>query len=544
EPEPEPEFEPEFEFEFEFAAEPVVAPTRLGQITVSSRYAGAMLLHGFLDRVGAARVFAPLCTPGQPRFDDVALLTATTCAFALGVSSMEATKHLVRAQVGPLAGITVLPELRTLRPRLAQLAEACDPLELQAQLAKAMVTVDAPGLNLYFVDDHFVPYEGAKPVGKGWNTKRRHAQKGLADTLVCDYGGRAVCFVTGPPSGLTKTLPLALAELRKVTGQGKIMLGFDRGGAYASVFAHCRDAGVDWITYRRGALAPVTTEPARHWRVDTDGRTEHITLADETVTITDYGQCRQLTLFENGQPTLQVLTSDTTAPAAALLAWLRCRWRIENVFKYLTAHHGIDWLCHYGADTGPDTAPIDNPARKKARAAAKAAQTTLADAQCALAQLLRSQASVAEKNTAIPTAEKKITQAERAVTTARDELKTIPAKIPANQHNPDAKRAVLRTRRRSLQMVLRLLAFNAEAWLADRLNTYLADNDEYRATLRNLLHLAGQITYTTQAITVTLDTPTTPKITRALRLLLDELNTHPPRIPGDPRPITYTINTT
>lgn len=58
---------------------------------------------------------------------------------------------------------------------------------------------------------------------------------------------------------------------------------------------------------------------------------------------------------------LQVLTSDLGAPAAALLAWLRCRWRIENVFKYLTAHHGIDWLCHYGADLGPDTALIDNP---------------------------------------------------------------------------------------------------------------------------------------------------------------------------------------
>ena len=93
-------------------------------------------------------------------------------------------------------------------------------------------------------------------------------------------------------------------------------------------------------------------------------------------------------------------------------------------------------------------------------------------------------------------------------------------------------------------MVLRLLAFNAETWLAERLNTYLADNDEYRATLRHLLHLGGQITYTPTTITVTLDTPTTPKITQALRLLLDELNTHPPRIPGDPRPITYTINTT
>ena len=48
----------------------------------------------------------------------------------------------------------------------------------------------------------------------------------------------------------------------------------------------------------------------------------------------------------------------------------------------------------------------------------------------------------------------------------------------------------------SLQMVLRLLAFNAEQWLADRLNTYLADNDEYRTTLRHLLHLGGHITYT------------------------------------------------
>lgn len=88
-------------------------------------------------------------------------------------------------------------------------------------------------------------------------------------------------------------------------------------------------------------------------------------------------------------------------------------------------------------------------------------------------------------------------------------------------------------------MVLRLLAFNAEYWLADRLNTYLQDNDEYRATLR---HLGGTITYTTQAITVALDTPTTPKITRTLRLLLDELNTTPPHIPGDTRSITYKIN--
>ena len=525
--------------------------SRLVEATVDSRYAGAMLLHGFFDRVGAQAVFAPLTgtntengtTAAGRRCDAVALLTATTVAFALGVGSVEATKHLIREQVGPLAGVDRLPQLRTLRPRLGELATACDPLRLQADLARAMITADAPLLGLYFVDDHFVPYEGAKPVGKGWNTKRRHAQKGLADTVVTDYHGRAVCFVSGPPSGLTKTLPAALAELRTVTGQAKIMLGFDRGGSYAQVFGHCRDHDVDWITYRRGALGAGTATPQRYWRVDAGGRAEIVTLADETVQIKDYGPARQLTLFERDQPVLQVLTSDLTAPAVALLAWLRCRWRIENVFKYLSAHHGIDWLCHYGADIGPDTALIDNPARKTARVTAKRAELDLAGAQRAFAELLHAELPVTEINAAIPTAEKKIDTARRAVDRARDTLKAIPAKIPANQHDPKAERAILRTRRRSLQMVLRLLAFNAEAWLADRLNTYLADNNEYRATLRHLLHVGGQITYTTNTITVALDTPTTPKITRALRLLLDELNTTPPHIPGDHRPITYKIRT-
>jgi hypothetical protein len=92
-------------------------------------------------------------------------------------------------------------------------------------------------------------------------------------------------------------------------------------------------------------------------------------------------------------------------------------------------------------------------------------------------------------------------------------------------------------------MVLRLLAFNAELWLADHLNTYLRDNDEYRTATRNLFHLGGMIAYTPQAITVTLHRPQTPKLARSLALLIDEINTNPPRMPGDHRPITYTLTT-
>ena len=179
-----------------------------------------MLAHAYLDRIGAEAILAAALPPAlaRPRYDDLGLLTATSLAFALGASSAEGTKHLIPAQAGILAGIGRLPDPRTLRPRLAAIAEACDPLALQRQLAAAMLAADAPGLHVYYVDDHFVPYEGAKPVPKGWNTKRRHAQPGRADTMVTDYQGRAVAFATGEPSGLSATLPPVLAQLRQVLG--------------------------------------------------------------------------------------------------------------------------------------------------------------------------------------------------------------------------------------------------------------------------------------------------------------------------------------
>ena len=84
-------------------------------------------------------------------------------------------------------------------------------------------------------------------------------------------------------------------------------------------------------------------------------------------------------------------------------------------------------------------------------------------------------------------------------------------------------------------MALRLLAYNTDTWLGDHLNAYLQDPSEYRAITRSLMHQPGTITYAPQQVTVTLDAHHTPRINRALALLLDEMNAAPARMPGDPR---------
>src|SRR6266508_4238085 len=142
------------------ATDGAAARIRAGRF--NSRYALAMLVHASTDRVGATDLFAQAIAAVPPalagrsrRFDDIAVLAATSTVFALGFASLEQAKHPDRAQVGPAAGIDVLPELRTLRPRLAAIADRCDPLALQRSFAKAMLDAEPCESGLYFIDEHF-----------------------------------------------------------------------------------------------------------------------------------------------------------------------------------------------------------------------------------------------------------------------------------------------------------------------------------------------------------------------------------------------------
>jgi transposase len=526
--------------------EPVPVFTGSARITAGvhrCRYAGAMLLFGYLDMVGAEGIFASLTGGPARRYDDLAVLTTAAVGFALGIDTVEGSKHLRRAEAGVAVGLGMVPELATLRARLGALADGSDPLRLQRAFAAGMLRADPAADPVYFVDDHFVPYSGARPVAKGWNTKRRHAQPGQDDTLLVDARGRAVVFGSGEPSGLVSTLPGVLTQLREVLGPDTpILLGFDRGGAYPAAFTACREAGAHWVTYRRAPLVEVTAAPRRSWTLR-DGKRLCVMLADEMVELKGYGSARQLTLFEDGSAVLQVLTSDLTATGASLLCWLRARWRIENMFKYAVEHNGIDSLADHVMDIGPDTRMVTNPARVAARKAVAAAQAELITAERALPQLLAGPATPKQMNAALPNLHREIEAAAAALERAKTALRLVPAKVVATELDPTAQRARPRLERRGLQMVLRLLAFNAEAWLAERFNAYLIDPNEYRAILRNLLHQGGQVDYTSSQITVTLDRPDSPRVARALQLLTEELNATPARLPGDPRPLTYQITT-
>jgi Transposase protein len=485
-------------------------------------------------------VLAVLDSGPARRYDTAAVALSGTFAFALGSSSLEGSKHLQLADAGMLVGIERFPHLRTLRPRLGALADAVDPLEVQVALAKAMLNADPVPPGVFFVDEHFVAYAGQQPVAKGWNTRRRHAEPGRHETVIVDDRWRAICFASGPPHGLATGMLGPIDQLQEICGERRLMIGFDRGGSYPKAFNALDDRGIDWVTYRRAPLATPTVAPRSSW-VTIDGRRHYVRVSDELVELDGYGTCRQITLYEHGRVALQILTSDRTTPAARLAHTLRCRWCIENTFKYLEEHHGLHWLCDYQMDLAPDTTLVRNPERTTALATLRANERIVAELEQQIGQHTTTTPTTADTNPAetLCMLQADLHTARAAVRAAKQALKPIPAKLPANTINPDAIRATPRVNRRALQTVCRLLAYNAELDLARALNNYLQDPDEYRTITRHLLHQPGHIHYTPTHITVTIDPPHAPRIARALNLLIEEINNTPPKLAGDHRPITY-----
>jgi len=524
--------------------EPTSSPPRLEVIeeaTRESRYAGAMLLHGFLHRVGASTVLAALSGPDGRAYGAPSVVLAATFGFALGSSSAEGTKHLLTTDAGAVIGLERFPHLRTLRPRLSHLADGIDPLALQCALAKAMLDADEEAVEVLFVDDHFVAYTGAAPVQKGWNTRRRHAEAGRDDTVIVDEAWRAICFSSGPPSGLSQTMLAPLDQLASIIGERKVMIGFDRGGAYPKVFAELIRRGFDFVTYRRAPLKTPGVQASRTWTL-VEGRRRYMSVADETVAMDGVGEVRQISVYEGERMVLQILTSDKDSSAALLARRLVNRWRIENTFKYLEDHHGIHWLCDYRMDLRADTRAVANPARLAARAELKAKESAAAALERSIGTTATSPADdIAETNRELRRLQDELVCARHERDATEEALRPIPAKVARDEIDPTARIASPRLHRRALQMVCRLLAYNAELDLARSLNAYLEDEDEYRAITRNLLHQPGTVTYAKSTITVTLRPPDAPRVVRALSLLCDQLNANPPAMTGDRRPITYTI---
>jgi hypothetical protein len=538
------------------SADPAALTLEPGR-SMSSRYLGLTLFYPALQVVGLLELAAQVYQlAGDVRFGVQQVFAELFCLALLQEPSVERVKHVLRSDLGAVMGSGQAACVKTLRRKLDELSQQHQAVRLGTLLARHWLEVGLVNASYLYVDGHVKVYTGSRLVPEVWDSHRRMPLPGIVQYFVNDLRGCPLLVVTEEVRGnLAKSLPGVIAAVQKVVGDRRFVVIFDRGGYDGQLFKWLVEQGLDFITYQRGEVH--LDDDLFTWRgVRWDGQRVRFHIAEDAVTVGDSGPWRRVVIRTPGhqRPILTSLDPNVIA-AARVGALMLTRWRQENFFKYARAHLGLDVLTTYAAETAVDH-EIPNPAVKAATAQLKRLRTTAQKLRAALGRTLvpdTDQRSSAEDRPGgkprrsphlPPTTRAALISQLQTLEVQIDELKShlrsLPARVPLSSLGPLPQ--VPRLERKLITDVVKIAAYNAQSWLADRLARHYTNTNDVHDLLRSFAQLSGTLIHQSDGeLRVRLEPPDLPLHRRALAGLCADLNLGQPVFPGMDRRLHYEV---
>src|SRR5271169_171437 len=125
-----------------------------------------------------------------------------------------------------------MPEVKTLRRKLARLAALKGSYQLGCQIASQRVAERGKVLGFLYIDGHVRAYHGHRTIPKAYVTRMHLAAPATTDYWVNDQRGDPLFVVTAEANAaMTKMLIPVLTEVRQLLGPDRhSTVVFDRGG--------------------------------------------------------------------------------------------------------------------------------------------------------------------------------------------------------------------------------------------------------------------------------------------------------------------------
>lgn len=474
-------------------------------------------------------------------------LVAYVLLALLRIPRAEMLKEYAPTDLGRIVGLDRMPEVKTLRRKVARLAAGSQALG--RVLAERRVRERGRVMGFLYVDGHVRAYHGQRTLPKAYLTQRRLAVPATTDYWVNDRRGDPVFVVTADANAaMTRMLVPILTEVRTLIGpQRRVTIVFDRGGWSPKLFKQLLALDFDLLTYRKGRVRQVA-EKRFVWRTARlDGRRVRYRLHDHAVRfLRGTLRLRQVTRLQDGHQT-PVLTSRWDLRDIVVAYRMFERWRQENFFKYMRQEFLLDALTDYQVAPDDPERSVPNPARNAVTKALRAARTRL---QTLLE--IYGGAALDYVDGRTPTM-RVFTTAERKIRREIDDLnehiatlvaqqKALPARVPLAEARPGEEPVQLSTERKHLTNVLKLVAFQIESDLVELIRPHYARADEEGRTLiQTALQSAAAIEPTDHELRITLAPLSAPHRTRAVAALCETLNTRKTLFPGTTLQLRFAV---
>ncbi len=462
---------------------------------------------------------------------------------ALGrIRRPEGLRHIPPGEFGKVVGLDRVPEVRTLREKIAVMATTGDPAAWMKELSKSWMEGDPQEAGYLYVDGHVRVYHGElATLPRRFVSRERLCLRGTTDYWVNDALGRPFFVVSKavtegladallndivPELLLTVPQQPTTAELNHDPQLHRFVMVFDREGATHSLLSQLWEQRIGALTYRKNVKdvwpeaefveQEVLAPGGESSRMKLAMRQTKLGAGQASIPVTEV---RRLT--QTGHQTAVITTARRLDPTL-IGSRMFSRWCQENFFAYMMQHFDIDGLIEYGVQSLPGTVRVVNPAWRKLDAQVKKARQAER----------RLQAKVAMSSGADGVQMQKKAEAVEAMQEAHEELarlrlerKHTPRKVMLDSLAEDQRPNELLPLGKMLCDTVKMIAYRAETALVALLRRHLKNEDEARALIRDLFTASADIEPDERAktLTIRIHRMANPVQDKAIAGLLDEL---------------------
>jgi prepilin-type processing-associated H-X9-DG protein len=189
----------------------------------------------------------------------------------LGEARAQGAARIDPPALGRVLGLDRAPEVKTIRRKIKYLAEAEKAGDWIAAMAARHVQARPEQAAVLYVDGHVRAYQGTRKIAKTHVPRLKFPAPATLETWVADAVGDPLLVVMAEPgASLAAELRRLIPQLRGMVGDDRrVLVGFDRGGWSATLFADLHAAGFDTLTWRKGRIADVEVHsPIRQLSTD------------------------------------------------------------------------------------------------------------------------------------------------------------------------------------------------------------------------------------------------------------------------------------
>jgi Transposase protein len=477
-----------------------------------------------------------------------ATLLCLTFMALLRIRTPEQLQGQPPGELGILLVLDRAPEVKTLRRKLGELAARRQATQFSQRLAERWVRDQADAVGLLYIDGHVRPYHGtAHTVPEAYVTRRRLCMPATTDVWVQQQDAQPLFVVTAPANDdlLAMLRTQILPEIRRLVGERRVTLCFDREGWSPQFFHECHAQGFDILTYRRGPY-PVWRRAAFRSTV-VEGRTISYMLAERVVGVLPGFRMREVRRLCDGGHQTAILTTRRDLPMAVVAYRMFERWTQENFFRYMRQHFALDALVTYAVEPADPDRTVPNPARKVLR-------KQLTEARAALNALEQAYGHAAQNNPEgrRPTMRgfkiahgalgHQIRAQEQACRLLKARIAALPKRVPVKTVVEEGEIVKLAPEAKHLTDTIKMVAYRAETALVRCVAPHYArTEDEGRALIRELLASSADLVPDPVAkhLRVHVHALANPRSNAALAQLCDTLNALEMQYPGTDLTLVY-----